>query len=119
WHLSRSVKSMPSGLQVRVLPGPSRMCSRITRGRIGGLMLTLDVEFSVYCECGENLTDLASTGGSTDYEVTVSACPACCDDAREEGREEGNDDSFQEGYDAGYIDGRKEALDDCDAEDPE
>ena len=83
-------------------------------------MLSFDVEFSVFCECGDELTYAASADSSNKgHDVTVSACPACCDDAREEGREEGNDDSFQEGYDAGYIDGRKEALDDCDEEDSE
>jgi len=83
-------------------------------------MLSFDVEFSVFCECGEDLTYAASADSNDKgHDVTVPPCPACMEDAREAGREEGNDDSFQEGYDAGYIDGCKEALNDRDDEDSE
>ncbi len=56
-------------------------------------MPTLDVDITVKCDCGKNLTALSR---GYQQEVTVEACPDCLANTRKQG--------YNEGYDEGMSD---------------
>ena len=63
--------------------------------------MNVDVDFQVWCSCGEGLCHATSCRGS---HVTVEPCPVCLEKAKEEG--------YSDGYDAGtYAAEAKEAED--------
>jgi len=58
----------------------------------------VEVEFDVYCECGEGLCNISEADDYTrghPRRVTVGRCPKC------------HDDSWDSGYNVGYNDGRE------------
>ena len=64
-------------------------------------MPTFEVEFEVFCACGEGLCQ-QSVGDSGRYgpRVTVELCEKCKEKIRDEG--------YDEGYNKGYDDGVRE-----------
>ena len=56
-------------------------------------MPTIDVDFEIWCSCGEGLCNQTSNkkGG-----IEVEPCQKCLDEAEEKG--------YKEGYDKGYED---------------
>ena len=53
-------------------------------------MPTLDLDFEIYCSCGNGMCAQSSTGrnGHAQY-VTIEPCDRCTGEARGEGYEEG------------------------------
>lgn len=66
-------------------------------------MPVLELEFEVYCSCGNGLcrqtTEGQTVGRGMSY-ITVAPCEKCLAKGRDEGRDEG----FSEGYDQGCFD---------------
>jgi len=71
-------------------------------------MPALELEFEVYCTCGEGLCNQVTEEGKTPNRempyITVAPCKHCLERAREEGHEKGHD----EGYDQGCLDTEKQ-----------
>lgn len=60
-------------------------------------MPSFEVEFEVYCECGEGLC-MQSTGGNDGRgpKVTVEPCTLCLENAKSEGHDEGYEEAQKE-----------------------
>ena len=70
-------------------------------------MPTLELEFEVYCSCGEGLcrqTNEGRTGGRDMPFITVQPCEKCITKAHQEGYDQGHD----KGYEDGFEDGKRE-----------
>lgn len=73
-------------------------------------MPSFDVEFEVFCSCGEGLCNQSRGENKRGYHghspcVTVEPCDKCKDKAADIGYDKG----YQEGYDKGYADGSRES----------
>lgn len=77
-------------------------------------MPAFEVEFEVYCSCGEGLCNQSAGGtGPRGPSVTVEPCKKCIeldsDEARDEGYAEGHKEGHKDGYDEGHEEGMIEA----------
>ena len=64
-------------------------------------MPSFEVEFEVFCSCGEGLCNQA-TGGQSSYPtrspiITVEPCQKCLSDKYDEGYDKGYNDGYDEG----------------------
>ena len=72
-------------------------------------MPTFEVEFEVYCSCGEDLCN-QSVGElkRKNLRVTVEPCEKCLEKEKEDGRKTGYENGYEEGYTEGVKDGTGE-----------
>ena len=72
-------------------------------------MPTFEVEFEVYCSCGEGLCN-QSVGElkRKNLRVTVEPCEKCLEKEKEDGRKTGYENGYEEGYTEGVKDGTGE-----------
>ena len=67
-------------------------------------MPTFEVEFEVYCSCGEDLCNQSITSLTRQgLIVKVDPCEKCLRKAQDDGWETGHKNGYEQGYDKGYT----------------
>ena len=74
-------------------------------------MPTFEIEFEVYCSCGEGLCN-QSVGElrRENLRVTVEPCEKCLKKEKDDGWEEGYNKGYEIGYDKGYAERIKDGT---------